>query len=163
MSATPESRCFVIRKQGYFCLKSRTRGGRPRGLATAGEWDLRVPDKGDRASFFFPARRIPKATQTSRGALSLRGSAAAIRRGGFTFSRVCLSIALGFSQGHLGPSGDIWECLESLLAVTTRRVLLASSGLVGGGRDAGRYPRRRRTAPTTGKHAAPPPPTTRCP
>lgn len=59
MSATPESRCFVIRKQVHFCLKLRTRGGRLKRIATTRECNLCVPDKGDMCHSYFLPKEFP--------------------------------------------------------------------------------------------------------
>ena len=158
MSVTPESRCFVIRKRAHFCLKLKACGANLKGTVTAGECNLCVPDKGDHVSFLFPTHKIPKSTQTSTMGVSHFGFRplqsdlglrwfACYRRA--PTSSLLISLARWYQRaeksyilmmhlfiysrsvqpGAFVPiRGHSAMCLESLLVVTTWRVLVASSG-----------------------------------
>lgn len=135
MSATPESRCFLIRKRAHSHLKSRTRGG------VSGERDLCVPDEGDRVSSLLPTPQIPTSTRTSStGSVALSFVRSRQARGEMTetsqLSTHC--VPPGFPsplvpETALRLSGPIWQCLESFGVITMRRELLASIWGVGAG------------------------------
>ena len=178
MSATPESRCFVIGKRAHFCLKLRTRGGSLKCLVTAGECNLSVPDRGDRVSFLFPTQKIPRSTQTStEGPVTLGFSCyrkswdqdvlgvtfvpplpsswfsspvGAREPGRAAFSGcICLSIAVVFNWGHFCPSGTFGNVWSHAWLSQCGR---CSWHRVGRGQGCCRTSSPAQNGPTTKKH-----------